>query len=1264
MFKRIITLVISLVLIISVIPTAFVANASTDNMLRFQVSKIDSGYDELRAIAPVAVGKTYYYSFSMTKETDGCFEVVCRNDNDGGNKHGINADIKQVAKNAVGLTYRYTYSFTIPENDNSSTAVTANVFFIIRFKNVCNGCLFNASIFESTDSEKTELLSNGKFINDMKGWYLESTALSNKGLEWTDGTYVSLNIESLDSDLIRTDLYARMMHIRKTKTTGNCELKTSVPVQIGNTYNFSFMMSNTIDESHFEVVARVNNGTWSQPGVASNRINRISKVEKGKSILYTYSIPITESDSSNIGTYPVYFIIRFKNSAVCDGYLFGVSAVEATDESKKELLSDPDFSLGLKGWVGGFTGYKENTMSGIDSNQTTELEILPFNEALIEECEPTKMLLIEKTATNDVFELRAPVAVKVGNKYSYSFALTDTISENDFELVFRVVANAWGERKGVNATVNKESVSTKGKAKYYTYSVTIPQTAGDGSSLDGKSVYFILRLKKPVICSGYYFDAKITDLSDSYAMNLISNAGFENGLQDWSATNRDFTTVVTEGKDNNNTTTLRVVDFDSELYKTMLKIRNESVDMQGESLLLPIGTLSAGTNYKASFSYYFVNGALDESVDFVLIDSPSDNNKRTRVIQSSVETGPIEYSVENDGIHVSYTFSLNDEQANNYTNLYAGFFFRQEARYITELYVADFKVCRVDDESNTNLLQKKNYWDMEGWRSNYKTAAKGSESFGSAQTDSVDYTASYVAYDEALFTNEKEFISYGDGNYDGKIDILDLVAAKKTATGNRTYYSSLDFDCDGTINADDLIFLRKHLLGLEPIIRQSYKSDLIATPQMSGGADAKADELRKAISDFGDTILNANSKRVFYVAANGSDSNDGLSADRPITVNKLSEIEYADDDAILFRRGDIFRIGEYLSPQSGVSYGAYGSGAKPVISGSLKNYADRELWHTTDGNLWQIYVSGGDVGSVVMNGGEYYGAAKRSIDEIKNDGDFCFDSKTGILYLYLRQINPASRFDSIEISSTRRFMNGEYVSDMTVENLNLVCFREHAINLIDCNNVQIRGCEFSWIGGGYVYDSKTGERTESRYGNAIQFWRAAKNCNVSTNGFYHIYDAAMTFQGNSGSEYSNLKYTDNLVEYSGMNFEFWDSDDKVIMKDIDFTGNILRFAGYGFCSQRKNKENMAYVLTWNNVYENSTIQNFNITGNIFDIANCCFYYATKSADKFSINANTYYQNGNGFYCVNRGSIVYASNSGELLAEMQKIDANPTVGWIN
>ncbi|MFA6004253.1 MAG: right-handed parallel beta-helix repeat-containing protein, partial [Elusimicrobiota bacterium] len=72
----------------------------------------------------------------------------------------------------------------------------------------------------------------------------------------------------------------------------------------------------------------------------------------------------------------------------------------------------------------------------------------------------------------------------------------------------------------------------------------------------------------------------------------------------------------------------------------------------------------------------------------------------------------------------------------------------------------------------------------------------------------------------------------------------------------------------------------------------------------------------------------------YYVSSAGSDSNDGLSTATPWkTIAKVNAKTFVSGDQILFRSGDDFS-GQINLNQAGLTVGVYGTGAKPIISGS------------------------------------------------------------------------------------------------------------------------------------------------------------------------------------------------------------------------------------------------------------------------------------------------------------------------------------------
>ncbi|MEO6681587.1 MAG: right-handed parallel beta-helix repeat-containing protein [Ginsengibacter sp.] len=92
----------------------------------------------------------------------------------------------------------------------------------------------------------------------------------------------------------------------------------------------------------------------------------------------------------------------------------------------------------------------------------------------------------------------------------------------------------------------------------------------------------------------------------------------------------------------------------------------------------------------------------------------------------------------------------------------------------------------------------------------------------------------------------------------------------------------------------------------------------------------------------------------YYVSASGNDSNNGTSTSTPWkTLNKVNSASLQAGDRVLFKRGDTFygKIKDPLKGRSGspITFGAYGSGDKPVITG----FTTVSSWTNKGSNIWE-----------------------------------------------------------------------------------------------------------------------------------------------------------------------------------------------------------------------------------------------------------------------------------------------------------------------
>ncbi len=332
----------------------------------------------------------------------------------------------------------------------------------------------------------------------------------------------------------------------------------------------------------------------------------------------------------------------------------------------------------------------------------------------------------------------------------------------------------------------------------------------------------------------------------------------------------------------------------------------------------------------------------------------------------------------------------------------------------------------------------------------------------------------------------------------------------------------------------------------------------------------------------------------YYVSEDGNDSNDGKSPEKAWkTLAKVSSASLKSGDGVFFKRGDTFR--GQLVAQSGVTYSAYGEGAKPNLYGSLKNYSeDSSFWVPAGGNK---YISKEkfdlDVGLIVFNDGEAW-TKKKAIGingtSVSADLEMYHNTTTKKIELYSKT-DPNTRFTSTEICFDKHVVTGK--PDATSKNIVLdnLCIKytgAHGVGFgKGTNGLTVQNCEIGWIGGSL---QRTGE-DPVRYGNGIEIYNSCNNYTVNNCHIYQVYDAGVTHQyfasNPTGGDYismTNINYTNNVIEYCTYAIEYVNSmaEGNGIMAGVNISGNILAHSGDGWGKQRppRNGSLTAVIKGW------------------------------------------------------------------------------------
>lgn len=380
--------------------------------------------------------------------------------------------------------------------------------------------------------------------------------------------------------------------------------------------------------------------------------------------------------------------------------------------------------------------------------------------------------------------------------------------------------------------------------------------------------------------------------------------------------------------------------------------------------------------------------------------------------------------------------------------------------------------------------------------------------------------------------------------------------------------------------------------------------------------------------------------KIYVSSSTGDDKNSGTTPDAPVKTAVQANKLVSAGGAVFFKRGDLWRA-ERFTAKSGVTYTAYGEGAKPVFYGSPENGAVAENWSlvhedASTGALIWMYKNQDmkDVGTIVFNEGE--GFAMKETPSVINEKyitkgtkDTPFDYKkeldknlefvhiltipaesknsTGAIYLRCDNGNPGKVFDSIEFNTLGSIISVGGTSDVSISNLCLK-YASFGIDGGDHANLNIKDTEIGWIGGN-ISGYRSG--TPIRYGNGIECYGSCDGFVVDNCYIYECYDAGVTHQSSGDGDKNvlqdNIKYINNVITDCVYNIEYFlgfDENNPFALKEgqsILFEGNLLRRAGYGFGSIRPDVDNQRHIRCGNNTSDNM-YKDFIIRNNIFDRA--------------------------------------------------------------
>ena len=189
-----------------------------------------------------------------------------------------------------------------------------------------------------------------------------------------------------------------------------------------------------------------------------------------------------------------------------------------------------------------------------------------------------------------------------------------------------------------------------------------------------------------------------------------------------------------------------------------------------------------------------------------------------------------------------------------------------------------------------------------------------------------------------------------------------------------------------------------------------------------------------------------------------------------------------------------------------------------------------------------------------------------------------------------------------------------------------------------------------------------GRSNPTRYGNAIEIYGGCDYFKVDNCYIYQIYDAAITHQHQGDTDQTlvmkNITYSNNLVEDCVYSIEYFlsraDTNQSHYMENILICDNILRRSGFGWGSQRPDKQTPAHIKSWGHHYNRAS--RFVVRNNVFDRGTFDLLNISANRKEWlpTLSENTYiqYRGGKAGLCGSEGiTYTFDDTTSDMLREL-------------
>jgi hypothetical protein len=379
------------------------------------------------------------------------------------------------------------------------------------------------------------------------------------------------------------------------------------------------------------------------------------------------------------------------------------------------------------------------------------------------------------------------------------------------------------------------------------------------------------------------------------------------------------------------------------------------------------------------------------------------------------------------------------------------------------------------------------------------------------------------------------------------------------------------------------------------------------------------------------------SATTYYVSNSGNDDNTGTTPESAWkTISHVNDQIFSPGDSILFKRGGVWRNISLSISSSGnnnhpIVYGAYGSGNKPEILGSIQATG----WTKVSGNIWSSATTiPSDPWSIGYDGPEIFfeGANQKiswgahqsynaGLSNLTTEYDWTWNNNT--IYI-CSPADPGSRYNSVEVPQLSKgimLLDKNYI---TLDGLAVKYYGDAAIYdeyaTIELFGLRVTNCEIAYVGrkeGGAAYGLSV-HHSDSYYahneihncgrrGISITLYNTSliteSNIIIENNHFHHgWHTTSLDCSASTGHTIHDIYFRNNFVEGS---------------PDVMLAGENPNSNHVFVSNQSSGEASMYNFYFYNNIFTYAHASSLKVTSiDSIYVLNNTFYFFNPSLDNW------------------------------------------------